>query len=185
MNLGTYRHYEEANVINGIFALNRNSGDKGTIVEISGIDAVATGFSPAGNDGWGPSLTSRANTWSSRYEVKARVAASMSGSNNVLGMLLYDVREVNAFGEQMMYRPQEQAEQQCVLSGQAVPIVTKGVFEVVGYSGTASGNAKAYVGQFGQIAAFPQESTGINGKQIGKFLGTSGVLGGALLKLEL
>lgn len=43
-------------------------------------------------------------------------------------MLLYSVKEEDENGEKLKFNPRKAAEMEVVLSGQAVPVVTKGVF---------------------------------------------------------
>lgn len=184
MNLGAYREYHEAFVLNGLFALSAPTGSKGTILSITGAP-FATGYNPVpyGNDGWGATSLSNGqpNTYTRRYEINSRVAPTASGGIP-LGIQLYDVLEVNPYGESLIYREQERAERQIVLSGQAVPIATKGVFYVIGAAGTISGGslAVARAGVPTAVAVIPAGET-----QIGIFLSTTGNDGGALLKLDI
>ena len=53
-----------------------------------------------------------------------------------LGMLLYDVREDDENGEKLIFNPRKAAENDYVISGQAVPILTRGI---VLYSGATLG----------------------------------------------
>jgi hypothetical protein len=45
-----------------------------------------------------------------------------------LGILLRDIRNKDENGENLLYYPEKKAELQCVVSGEAVPIATKGIF---------------------------------------------------------
>lgn len=106
-----------------------------------------------------------------RYGVSPKVAICPTGTAP-LGMLLFDVRELDENLLPLKYNPRKAAEMEVVLSGQAVPIVTRGIFL---YSGIQAGPPQAvvaglpaYVGANGGIS-----TTG--SRQIGKFLGTTGI----------
>lgn len=189
MNLGAWRQYHEANLIN-FFALSTPTGSKGTIVSITGAP-FATGYNPVLPDDYGSTSLANGtpNVYSNRYESNARVTATSVGGVP-LGMQLYDVLEVNPWGESLIYREVERAERQIVLSGQNVPIATRGFFYVLGASGGAaiSGSCPA-IARNGQICGIPAIPTGANGlpteTQIGVFLGTTGRDGGAHFYLNL
>lgn len=116
------------------------------------------------------------NNWvGQRYGVSSQVALA-GVSDNPIGMLLFDVRELDENGEFLKYRPQKAAEMEAVLSGQAVPIVTNGRFLVSGIqTGTTAivAGANVYCGANGGFAT----STAVTGAIIGRFLGTAGVTG--------
>lgn len=181
-NLGAYRQYHEAFVLNGLYALAQATGSKGTIVSITGFP-LATGYNPVNNDFWGSTTLNlgQPNTYSARYELNSRVTATPSGGVP-LGLQLYDVLETNPYGESLIWREQERAERQIVLSGQAVPIVTKGIFYILNGQGPISGQCPA-VARTGIPVAVPVVPA--SETQIGIWLGTTGVDGGALLKLDL
>ena len=122
-----FRDYDEHDVIN-LFAYSGSLPvNKGTFVklqagwkntdELQRLGAVGGTFT---------------NTVSERYGVNAKVAAALSGST-VLGMLLYDVKETDENGEKLIFNPRKAAEMDVVLSGQSVPVLTRGV---VLYSGS-------------------------------------------------
>ena len=70
-----------------------------------------------------------ANTVSERYGVNADVQYTDGGADEAaLGITLYDVREFDENGEALKFNPRKQEELQCSLTGQAVPIATRGVF---------------------------------------------------------
>lgn len=122
-NIKPFRDYDEHDVIN-LFAYNYagTAISKGTFVKI------ASGWMSEDEMGfYAMPGQSYPNTQSQRFGVKARVTAAGSGDYPV-GMLLYDVREEDENGEKLIYNPRKAAEMQCAVSGQAVPIVTKGVF---------------------------------------------------------
>ena len=60
-------------------------------------------------------------------EVNIKITTSASG-NVPLGMTLYQTAKNDENGEKLLYNPQKQEELQAMLPGQAVPVVTKGIF---------------------------------------------------------
>ena len=122
-NIKPFRDYDEHDVIN-LFAYNY----AGTAVQKGTFVKVASGWMSEDEMGFYsmPGAT-YPNTQSQRFGVKARVTAAGSGDNPI-GMLLYDVRETDENGELLIYKPSKAAEMQTTVSGQAVPIITKGVF---------------------------------------------------------
>ena len=100
--------------------------------------------------------------------------------------MLYDVKDADENGELLKYNPRKAAEMQAVIPGQAVPVVTRGIFLVQGVLGTPTAGGIAYAGGTGQITS----STGTAGPNIanvaiGKFLGAADTNGETLVKLAL
>jgi hypothetical protein len=119
---------------------------------------------------------------SQRFGVRPKVTLATSG--DVLGLTLLDVRELDENGEKLIFNPQKAAEMNVVISGQAVPVLTRGV---VLYSGSAITNAT--VGQFAVVSGTAGDLANIsalrtNEVAVGKFLGNA-VQGTALLKIML
>jgi len=190
--LRPFRDYDEHDVLN-LFAYdttNLTAGQiqvpKGVLVKIAtgwknydsgavlggGIDFIGSAGTLAPN-----------NVVSQRYGVVAKVVAATTGETPV-GMMLYDVRDVDENGELLKYKPRKAAEMQVLIPGQAVPVVTRGIFLVQGVLGTPSAGGTAYAGGTGQITA----STGGGGTvnvAIGKFLGAADTNGETLVKLAL
>ena len=178
-NLKAFRQYSEHDVVN-LFSLTGNSitlpFNKGTLVSVNG-------------DGWKNDASSDlamlggvgadySNTVSQRYGVPACVTVAATG-DNILGITLYDVRETDENGEKLVFNPRKAAELQAVVSGQAIPVMTKGVVLYNGVVGTPAGGGAAYASANGIISA----TTG--GKVIGKFLGAKDADGNVLVKIEL
>ncbi len=118
------------------------------------------------------------NTVSPEWVVPASVSVAISGSTNVFGMLLYDVRGVDENNESLQFHPRKQHELQCVLSGQAVPILTRGVVLYSGILGTAAPGNSVYIAAGGVPSA-----TGTTA--VGKVLGEKDANGWQLLKINL
>lgn len=172
--LRPFRDYDEKDVIN-LFAWSGSIPvDKGTLVKIAG-----NGFVPGnevlemlGNMGdFNPG-----GIVAQRYGIIPKVSVAGTG-DKPLGILLFDVREVDENGYPLKYFPRKAAEMEAVLSGNAVPIVTRGMFQYSGAVGTITAGGTAYVGANGLISA-----TGTN--TVGKFLGTTGADGSVLVLLN-
>jgi len=81
------------------------------------------------------------------------VAACGAGETPI-GMLLMGVRETDENGEQLKFNPVKAAEMGVVISGQAVPYVSRGIFHYSGSilaSQTPVAQTKLYAGASGQL----------------------------------
>ena len=125
-----FRDYSEHEVIN-LFALS-GEANKGTFVTSAG-------------SGWNFSTPSAfddnsfiSGTVSARFNVPHRVIPAPSGTvpAMVLGMTLKDVRSVDENGYPLKFEPKKAAERDLIISGEAVPVVKRGVFLYSGVSGT-------------------------------------------------
>jgi hypothetical protein len=193
--LRPFRDYNEKDVIN-LYSVSGAPIDttyqiiatKGSLVKIVGAGFVADQDPETMIGNYG--LFNTNNFVGQRYGVTSQVALS-SATDSPIGMLLFDVRELDENGEFLKYRPQKAAEMEAVLSGQACPMVTKGRFIVSGIvTGTTAitAGSPVYAAANGGFAT----STAVTGKQIGVFLGGAGVTGSygdstttALIQLSL
>ena len=133
--LKPFRDYSEHDVVNWF------SFDDTAII----LDATAAGIVHAGSvvkvkTGWSNDAetvdmidnggASYNNTVSQRWGVAANVQLTdgVVHDETALGITLYDVREYDENGEALKFNPRKQDELQCSLSGQAVPIATRGLF---------------------------------------------------------
>lgn len=153
--LGPFRDYNEHDVIN-VFAVSGYTAttdtilNRGTLVKIAGngfkLDE-ASNIEFLGN----PSAFSPTNVVSQRYGAIPKVVPTTTGTSDMaIGMTLFDVRETDENGELLKFRPRKAAELEAVISGQAVPIVRRGLFA---YSGILTGSAQLAVTGAGQVAA--------------------------------
>tara|TARA_Y100000310_G_scaffold158173_1_gene157594 strand:- start:1624 stop:2211 length:588 start_codon:yes stop_codon:yes gene_type:complete len=181
-----FRDYSEHDVIN-LFSHIDSAVDDGSVVMLNkntnwdvkgwrNDDENIEGTSMLGDVG-----AAYNNTVSQRYGVLARVENCGTALADVpVGMSLYGVAELDENGEKLIYNPRKAAEMQVVVSGQALPVVSKGMF-LYDY-GTAS---TAIVGYNARVGAGGTIVTGGAGKVIGKWLGNSDVNGHALLHLDI
>jgi|694.fasta_scaffold62793_6 hypothetical protein len=187
-NIKPFRDYDEHEVYNGFFSANVASLNKGTFVSIvpgaSGNLNVIQGANrpPTPLLGAGPAYgQGPARVTSYRSEVKWKVQATPSGTVP-LGVALYDVRETNAFGESYLSRPKyERIEQEVVVSGEALPILARGLIALKGFSGTAApGSGINFC-----VAGAGVVGTYTKGTSYGRFLSAADADGYALFKVEL
>lgn len=178
-NLKPFRDYDEHDVIN-LFAYSGGSANKGTVVAAQGNGINLNDATSLDN------LSPYGNTLSAQYNVPWTVTAAASGlgKDKVVGFLLKDVRTVDENGEKLIFNPRKAAEMDVIISGQACPILTKGLVLVNGIVGTPNfGSGAAVANAGGGDLKVVDYSNAIS--CIGKFLGPTGSDGYALLKIEL
>jgi len=186
--LRPFRDYDEHDVLN-LFAFGDSAVALGVtdVVYAGSVVKIKTGWSNAdetqdmiGNVGAGYD-----NTVSHRWGVTADVEYCNGGSETPLGITLYDVREYDENQEALKFNPRKADELQAVLTGQAVPIATKGTFLFASGAFVANGaavtaGATIYASGNGQITPTPESNA-----TIGKTLGGPDSDGAVLVKLEL
>lgn len=180
-NLKPFRQYEPNDVVN-LFAHLSGSVNRGTVVKaVSGDMSAHPNELSVEFDSNAPS-----RALSLRPVAPWKVDTATSG-DVPLGITLYDVRETNAHGEKYLYNPRyETSEQQVVVSGQPVPVLTRGIVEINGFSGTPGPGSGAIVHTSLPGKLLVSNSVGKFGaSRVGTFLTTSGADGYALLKIEL
>jgi hypothetical protein len=190
--LRPFRDYDEHDVLNlfsydttGLTAGSIDVG-AGTLVKIatgwknydSGVD-LGGGLEFIGGAG----TLQPTNVVSQRYGVTAKVIKTGTGEAPI-GMTLYGVRDADENGELLKYKPRKAAEMQVVIPGQAVPVVTRGIFLVQSVGGSVTAGGTAYAGASGQITA-SSGSGGVANVAIGKFLGGADTNSETLVKLAL
>ena len=168
------------------YSLDAESCNKGTFVKSSSNGVV---FNDT-NYTWAGGITSAGDVGANypgvianRYRVTAQCSVAGTGdANKVLGVLLYDVRATDENGDRLVIRPGKADELQCVVSGQAVPILSRG--HLLYYvTGSATAGDRAYIDGSGEINV--NATLTHNAVAVGKFLGTQNGEGYALIKLEL
>jgi len=193
--LRPFRDYDEHDVLN-LFAFS----DAAVNFGVSSSDPVHAGSVVKINNGWSNSDETQDmisdvgksynNTVSQRWGVAATVeyANGASSTEIPLGITLFDVREYDENGEALKFNPRKQDELQCSLTGQAVPIATKGVFLFAtgAFVSTAlvTAGASVYTSGDGQLTISAGAGATANPK-IGKALGGPDTEGAVLVKLEL
>ena len=150
--LRPYRDYSEHDVVN-LFAFDGAQDANGVIATAGTVVKVAgNGFQPITDSTVGGgtgflgtipvdlggtlSIPGLSNVVSNRYVLTAKVQAANSGSAP-LGITLMSTQELDENGEKLVFNPRKAAEKGVVISGQAVPVLTRGV---IVYSGTEISN---------------------------------------------
>jgi hypothetical protein len=123
------------------------------------------------------------NTVSLRYGTKPTVTGVVLSGQQALGVLLWDVREYDENGEKLLFNRTKQHQMQCALSGQAVPIATRGMFHFSGVQGTPIAGQPAYLHTDGGLVAVPAGVT-VTATKVGKFLGAKDSKGWVLVDVE-
>ena len=186
-NLKPFRDYDESNVINLFTITGQTRVDKGTFVTAASSGVNLRDDSVVNN------LSIYGNTVSALFTPAWSLATAPSGStkNSVLGATLKDFRSFDENGENLLFHPRKAAEMDVIISGQAMPVITKGLFL---YSGIATGNGQPSFGTGfavadagdGSIKVAPYATSGsLNSNVLGKFLGGINGDGYALIKIEL
>ena len=180
--LKPFRDYNEHNVIN-LFAVQADQNANGVIASAGTVVKVAgNGFQPVvaglGGTGFlgavpvdlaGGAGSTYMNVVSDRFALTAKVVPAASGSL-ALGITLMGVQEYDENGEKLLFSPRKAAEKGVVVSGQSVPVLTKGM---VTYSGSLiSNSASAGHGVYLSPTAGELSTTAGNQTRVGTLLGT-------------
>jgi hypothetical protein len=70
--------------------------------------------------------------------VTTEVGVANSG-DNAIGVTLYQTAKTDENGQKLLYYPQKKLEQQTVLPGESVPVLSRGIIAVSASAGTANG----------------------------------------------
>jgi hypothetical protein len=169
------RSINEKDVIN-TYSFDSNSGEAGTFVKVSAGNLT---LDPVEYGDFGPFANSLGNATSQYPFVPQKVSTAGTGDAGlVLGMLLRDVREFDENGERLLYYPQKKFDLQCVLSGEAVPVATRGTVDinVRGLAGGISPNVgdAAVVVAGGKVTgvAYGSLTDAQKAVTVGSFIGT-------------
>jgi hypothetical protein len=180
--LKPFRNYDEYDVVN-LFAVQADQDANGVIASAGTVVKVAgNGFQPVvaglGGTGFlgavpvdlaGGAGSTYVNTVSDRFALAAKVTAAASGSL-ALGITLMGTQEYDENGEKLLFHPRKAAEKGVVVSGQAVPVLTRGI---VTYSGSLiSNSASAGDGVYLSPTAGELSTTAGNQTRVGTLLGT-------------
>jgi len=174
MNLKPFRDIDEHEVLN-YFSTVEGDVTKGTFVQI-------VSFDPDNHNGYGLSLPDVADgAFSSTYEVYAKVrkANGVTGgaATGVIGMTLVDVVSKNSY---VVTAADSKRYYDKIPSGQAVPLLKRGLVELMGFSGVPNVGLRGYVTFDGQLAV----GNALTTPHVGTFLSTSGADGAALFQVN-
>ena len=126
-----FRQYDDNDVIN-FYSYEGETGEAGSVVKVSAADLQnepVKYVERTDSDSWDATL---GNALSLYPEVPYKLTKVSDTGFGVkpLGIMLRDVRNKDENGENLLYYPQKKEELQCVVSGEAVPVATKGLFTV-------------------------------------------------------
>ena len=215
--LRPFRDYDEKDVIN-LYSMDLSAGtNAGGAIDVSGANndwegklshghVVAVGGVGGWNKGQelhemlgdaGAGSSGLSNVTVQRYGVTAKLR-SAGAALVPLGLTLFHVAQYDENGEHLKFNPRKASELEACIEGQAVPVVTRGLFLVNGIDETDQGDTNAvpisqawldaggalYAGANGSI------TTGVNNGsvalvKIGRALGLDHSDGDILIKLEL
>ena len=201
ITLKPFRQYDEHDVIN-MFTYDVDATVTSGVQALAGtIVQTTSGGWKAGDDihdlsGTQPNAAvngnSYGNTLSLRYNLLAEVTKfaglTDDGADVVqpLGMLLHDVRTLDENGEDLRYNPRKADEMQVVVPGQAVPIVTRGMFLLHDSAGNVLNSVvageKIGADNSGIVGDLGNAADVVIGKALGDWDATTNTL---LIKLEL
>lgn len=186
MNLLKIREWEEHDVVN-LYSTMEGAVNKGTVMEYRTA-------SMDDQNGFGVSLGNVPSyAISNDYGVNWKIQAASAYSKKIAGILLYSVVTTITDPWSIDARfadPAKLAEKQLVVSGRAVPFVTRGLFEVSGIDissgsagpGPGTGACLSHSGN-GIIATYnPAGDIGDLRPRLGTFMTTTGANGGVLLR---
>jgi hypothetical protein len=126
-----FRQYDENDVIN-FYSLDAETGEAGSVVKVSSanLDNEPVQYVERGDSDSFLNTLGKGLSLYPEVPYKVTKMESTGGNEKALGILLRDVRNKDENGENLLYYPQKKEELQCVVSGEAVPIATKGIFTI-------------------------------------------------------
>ena len=181
--LKPFRDYHEHDVINLFTLKDQSDVNKGTFVKLTsgqGWESTDEVFGDTQSAVGSTSYAARAV--SNRYIVQAGLDIAGSGDAPI-GMTLYDLKETDENGEKLVFNPRKAAEMQTAISGQAVPVATRGLFL---YSGTTlaaesvDAGSVLYGADNGEVSA----TSGGNKTKVGVALGAKDSNNYVLIRID-
>lgn len=168
-----FRDYDEHDVVN-LFALNTantyisdtGNGDNGVIVKVTAGDITNDAAQYVTTAYLGK--TEFPYVGRNRYpEVPIKVGVATSGANDALGITLKETALYDENGEKLLYYRQKALENDIVLSGQAVPVLTRGTVMLDAHafqSNTVPAvGTRLTAGDDGKFLTLPSQMTGAAG----------------------
>jgi hypothetical protein len=139
ITLRPFRDYDEKDVIN-VYTLSGYTQPlpKGTLVKITGAGISSDNETIEMIGSFGDFAPS--NVVAQRYGVVPKITPINGQADPVLGMTLFDARDFDENSYPLKYYPRKAAEMEAVISGQSMPVVTRGIFA---YSGITTGSGLA------------------------------------------
>jgi len=155
LRLLPFRQYAEENVIN-LYKIDplgdsqmadpfaNGANDNGVLVKVSAgnMDEAPVGYETQSYLG----KTNYPFIGRDQYPVVGLAVQAADNSDTALGVTLRQTLTHDENGEKLLYYPQKAIELQAVLTGQAVPVLTKGVITLDGDTAFEAGNLPGSVG---------------------------------------
>jgi hypothetical protein len=172
--LKPFRDYDEHEVINLFGYSGTYPTLKGTFVK------VAVGWTNESDIRFMGSIgASYPHAVNERFGVPAWVTACSSG-DAPLGVMLYDAREVDENGELLKFKPSKADAKRCIISGQAVPVLKRGMILYSGVYGSPVAGTTLYTWNNGELS-----TSGASTHAVGKALGPKDSKGWVLINVDL
>ena len=201
-NLRPFRDYDEKDVIN-LFAMNLATGTNAAGAISLGTDwsgRLSHGHVVALDNGWNKGLelhemlgdagagsAGLSNVTTQRYGVTAKMK-SAGGDLLPLGLTLHHIAAYDENGEQLKFNPRKASELEACIDGQAVPVVTRGLFLIGGLEVGVQALDAAYLAAGAKLYAHANggiTTDSTSNVLIGKALGLADSNDNVLIKLEL
>jgi hypothetical protein len=170
------RNIDDKDIINE-YSFMAGSGEAGTFVKVIAGD-LSKDPTVYVNSSYYANTLGNARSKYPEVPIKIGPTTGTGDYGVVLGMMLRDVREVDENGEKLHFYPQKREELQCLLSGEANPVATRGWADVnvrmLEGGVVPSLNDAAVLGANGQLTgvAHTARSTEQVDATVGKFVGT-------------
>jgi hypothetical protein len=178
--LRPYRDYAEKDVIQNASYSGTLPANRGLLVKYArGFVATDEPLEMLGDVG-----AHYNNTVSQRWGAYAKIATCTTGDTSILGIMLMDVRETDENGLPLKFDPIKLAELDAVLSGQTVPVATKGTFHYSGAvlaSQTPAAHTRLYPGVSGELSTGNAQT----GSSVGFCLGGKDTNGCVMIRLNI
>ena len=126
-----FRQYDDNDVIN-FYSFDAETGEAGSVVRVSAADLQNEPVKYVQRGDSNSWQTTMGHGLSMYPEVPYKLTKVSDTGAGVkpLGILLRDIRNKDENGENLLYYPRKKEELQCVVSGEAVPVATKGLFTI-------------------------------------------------------
>ena len=124
-----FRQYDENDVVN-FYSFEGETGQAGSVVKIKSANLSTDPVeytTRADSDSFLNTLGGALSLYPT-VPYKVEKATDTGVGVKCLGLMLRDVRNKDENGQNLLYYPQKKEELQCVVSGEAVPVATKGIF---------------------------------------------------------
>tara|TARA_B100001939_G_scaffold333983_1_gene334510 strand:- start:2999 stop:3622 length:624 start_codon:yes stop_codon:yes gene_type:complete len=174
-----FRQYDENDVVN-FYSLDAETGEAGSVVRVSAanLDQEPVKYVERGDSNSYDNTLGHGLSLYPEVPYKVTKCTGTGATQIPLGILLRDVRAKDENGENLLYYPEKKEELQCVVSGEAVPIATKGLF-TMNVNALKGGlapaiNSLAVCSTNGTLTGVARSSASSNQKDVavGKFIAT-------------